>query len=179
MRAALALIVSTLALMPSPAAIAQDSAAIAATEAACGPKDVKFDVKNVHSQPSAEQPETGKALVYVIQDMGNAKCIGCPATTRVALDGAWMGANHKSSYLSFAVSPGEHHLCADWQSGFEALSPIVGLAHFSAEAGRIYYFRTRMFGNTSEILFDLDPIDSDLGKFFVASKPLSVSHPKK
>jgi hypothetical protein len=78
MRAALALIVSTLALMPSPAAIAQDSAAIAATEAACGPKDVKFDVKNVHSQPSAEQPETGKALVYVIQDMGNENVSAVP-----------------------------------------------------------------------------------------------------
>jgi hypothetical protein len=28
-------------------------------------------------------------------------------------------------------------------------------------------------------LFDFDPIDSDQGKLFVASIPMSVSHPKK
>jgi hypothetical protein len=175
MRNVLALVLFAL----NTAAFGQDPAAIAAAEAACGPKEVRFDVKNENSQHSVGRPETGKALVYVIQDMGKAKCIGCPTTTRIALDGTWMGANHRSSNFSFAVDPGEHHLCADWQSGFEALSPIVGLAHFTAEAGRIYYFRTRMFGSANEILFDLDPIDSDLGRFFVASTPVSVSRPKK
>jgi len=172
MRTALALLLFTMA------AFAQDPAAVSAAEAACGPKGVNFDVKDDNSQHSVGQPEAGKALVYVIQDIGVVKCIGGCITTKIALDGAWVGANHHNSYLSFAVDPGERHLCANWQSHFD-LSRLVALAHFTAEPGRIYYFRTRGFGDKSQALFDLDPIDSDMGKFFVASYPLSVSHPKK
>jgi hypothetical protein len=160
------------------AAFAQDPAAVSAAEAACGPKGVNFDVKDDNSQHTVGQPEAGKALVYVIQDIGVVKCIGGCITTKIALDGAWVGANHHNSYLSFAVDPGERHLCANWQSHFD-LSRLVALAHFTAEPGRIYYFRTRGFGDKSQALFDLDPIDSDMGKFFVALYPLSVSHPKK
>src|ERR1019366_1867895 len=63
-----------------------------------------------------------KALVYVIQDIGSINCIGGCITTKIALDGAWVGANHHNSYFSFAVDPGERHLCANWQSHFARLS---------------------------------------------------------
>jgi hypothetical protein len=173
MRTAFALILFTMA------AFAQDPAAISAAQAACGPQGVNFDVKDDNSQHTVGQPEAGKALVYVIQDIGAANCIGGCITTKIALDGVWIGAVHHSSYLSFAVDPGEHHLCANWQSHIERLSRIVGLAHFTAEAGKIYYFRTRAFGDKNQSLFDLDPLDSDQGRFFVADYPLSISHPKK
>jgi hypothetical protein len=173
MRTALALILFTIA------AFAQDPAAVSAAQAACGPKSVNFDVKDDNSQHTVGQPEAGKALVYVIQDIGVVSCIGGCVTTKIALDGAWLGANHHNSYFSFAVDPGEHHLCENWQSHFAFASRLVGLAHFTAEAGKVYYFRTRAFGGKSQAFLDLDPIDSDQGRLFVASYPLSISHPKK
>lgn len=57
---------------------------------ACGPQDVLFDVQQVKTQPAAA-PEPGKALVYFIQD-----AYGEVYTTRVGLDGAWVGAFKKS-----------------------------------------------------------------------------------
>jgi hypothetical protein len=166
-------------LLFSISAFAQDPAAVSGAEAACGPKSVNFDVKDDDSQHSVARPEAGKALVYVIQDMGAASCPGGCITTKISLDGTWVGANHRSSYFSFAVDPGERHLCANWQSHFAGRSQIVGLAHFTAEAGKVYYFRTRVLGVEPTGFFDVDPIDSDMGKFFVASFPLAVSHPKK
>jgi hypothetical protein len=173
MRTAFALILFSIA------AFAQDPAAVSAAQAACGPKDVNFDVKDDNSQHTIGQPEAGKALVYVIQDIGAVNCIGACITTKIALDGAWVGANHHNSYFSFAVGPGEHHVCANWQSHLARLSRVVALAHFSAEAGKVYYFRTRAFGDKTQSLFDLDTIDSDMGRFLVADYPLSVSHSKK
>jgi hypothetical protein len=147
---------------------------------------VKFDVKNDKSQHTLGQPEPGKTLVYVIQDIGPAThCLGMCVTTKVALDGAWVGANHHNSYFSFAVDPGERHLCAKLQAAFEpdtrpvVLAHFTALVHFTAEAGKVYYFRTRDLFASNGDLFDFDPIDSDQGKLFVASIPMSVSHPKK
>lgn len=174
MRIALALIFLALVFF-TMTAFAQDPAAISAAQAACGPKEVNFDVKSDNTQHIIGQPEAGKALVYVIQNMMTAYSV----TTKVALDGAWVGANEDNSYISFAVDPGERHLCANWQSRLAGRSRIVGLVHFTAEAGKVYYFRIKTFGGYQPDSFDLDPIDSDLGKFFVASYPLSVSHPKK
>jgi hypothetical protein len=160
-------------------AFAQDSAAISAAEVACGPKGVNFDVKDDNSQHTVAQPPAGKATVYVIQEIGETACFGGCLTTKIAVDGAWMGANHHNSYLFFAVEPGERHLCTSWQSRFERMSRVVGLAHFTAEAGKVYFFRTRVIGHQGPTFFDFEPIDSDQGKLFVASIPMSISHPKK
>ncbi len=164
------------------AALARDSSAVAGAQAACGPTDVSFDVQEDRSDHSRVRPEAGKALVYVIQDDGVGGCTtqfwGCPMT-KVALDGAWVGANHHNSYFPFAAEPGERHLCVILQWRFAIDSRLVGLGHFTAEAGKVYYFRTRIFGGNSQAFLDLEPIDSDQGRFFVAAYPLSVSHHKK
>src|SRR5271165_503189 len=120
MRTTLALTLATTAAltMATMTVRAQDNAAISAAEAACGPKGLKFDLKDDNSQHLVGRPEAGKALVYVIQDIGTVKCIGACLTTIVALDNEWVGANHHNSYFSFAVDPGEHHLCVNWQSHF-------------------------------------------------------------
>jgi hypothetical protein len=55
----------------------------------------------------------------------------------------------------------------------------VELAHFTAEADRVYYFRTRLVMSRTVELLELDPIDSDQGKYLVVSSTLSVSTPKK
>ena len=162
-------------LLLATAMFAQDQPAPAL--AACGPKEISFNVKLDKSQHTAGKPEPGKALVYFVQDIGQVSCIGSCVTTRIGMDGTWVGANQHNSYFSVAVEPGEHHFCANPQSRFTSGRPVA-LAHLTAEAGKVYYFRTRAFGSENQWLFDFDPIDSDHAKYLIATYPLSISHPK-
>lgn len=150
----------------------------------CGPANVKFDTKLDKSSHAVLQPEPGKALVYVIEVFQRPPGeLGTP-TIRVGLDGAWIGANHGSSYLSFSVDPGEHHLCTNWQSVIERLSSQHSLTSFTAEAGKTYFFRVQTHveseGHASEVWYiELQPVDPDEGEYLVASSPMSVSQPKQ
>ncbi len=157
-------------------AFAQQAAG--ALAAACGPQTTSFVVKLDQSRHTLAQPAPGKALVYFIQDIGVVRCLGGCLTTKIGLDGSWVGATQHNSYFSVSVEPGEHHLCANPQSKVGWLSRVVALAHFTAEAGKVYYFRTRSSLGSTQLLFDLDPIDSDQARYLIASYPLSVSHPK-
>jgi hypothetical protein len=150
----------------------------------CGPSNVKFDVKLDNTQHAVVQPEPGKALVYVIEVFQRPPGeLGTP-TIRVGLNGAWVGANHGTSYLFFSLNPGEHHLCTNWQSVMKRLSDQHSLASFTAEAGKTYFFRVQTHveseGRDSQIWsIDLQPVNADEGKYLIASSPLSVSRPKK
>jgi len=156
-------------------AFAEDKPAVVAQ--ACGSKEIEFDVKRDQSQHALAPPEPGKARIYFVQDFGQTHCFGnCGITVRMGLNGGWVGANQDNSYFSVSVDPGEHHLCAVPQSW--NLKRLVGLAHFTAEAGKTYYFRTRLFGEQNQQLIDLMQIDSDQAVYLIASYPLSVSHPK-
>jgi hypothetical protein len=153
-------------------AFAQDQSAVVAT---CGPKGTNFDVKRDESQHTLAPPEPGKARVYFVQDIGVVSCLGACLTTKIGLDGAWVGVNQRNSYFSVSVEPGEHHVCANLNPQF---SPhTVAFAHFTAEAGNVYYFRVRPFWGKDQLL-NIDPVDSDQAKYLIASYPLSVSHPK-
>jgi hypothetical protein len=55
----------------------------------------------------------------------------------------------------------------------------VELAHFAAEADKIYSYRTRLVMSRSVELLELEPIDSDQAKYLISSFPLSVSSSKK
>lgn len=56
----------------------------------------------------------------------------------------------------------------------------LGFLHFTAEAGRVYYFNWRViYGEQSEANLFLGEVDSDQAKYLIASYPLSVSTPKK
>lgn len=147
-----------------------------APTAACGPGNVDFKVKLDESQHTVAQPEPGKALVYFFSDAGTTNTLGYP-TEKLAIDGAWAGANHGNSHFSAAVEPGEHHVCVTLQSSFVAQR--VELAHFTAEAGKVYYYRVRLVTSRSVELLVLDPIDSDQGKYLIETLPLAVSSRKK
>jgi hypothetical protein len=120
--------------------------------AACGSDDVMFSVKSSATQQPAPQPEHGRALVYVLEqwetkwdnELPPTGFLQGKPTVRVALDGSWVGANRGASYFFFPVEPGEHHLCADWQS---APPSVVGrklaLSNLRAEPGQTYYLRAR------------------------------------
>ena len=114
---------------------------------------------------SPNQPE---ALVYVFQDMkrdANVTYLGA-ATTRVGVDGSWVGANHGKSYFFFPVDPGEHHLCIDWQSSNKNLVGMGYAASFTAEAGKVYYFRGKVDERLErEGTIELELVDSAEGRF--------------
>jgi hypothetical protein len=139
--------------------------------AACGPQDTNFKVKLDESKHTIAQPEPGKARVYFIQDVGRVSCLGGCFKIKIGVNGTWMGANQHNSYFSVLLEPGEHHMCAD--AGY-----MIALAHFVAEAGKVYYFRIRAF-DTDQRIFDFDLIDSDQTKYLIASYPLSVSRPNR
>ena len=56
--------------------------------------------------------------------------------------------------------------------------PAFSMAGFTAEAGKVYYFRARLFPGHGDYSVDLDLINSDEGKFLVASSAFCVSHAK-
>ncbi len=161
-------------------AFAQQKTAIASAEAACGPKEVSYDTETVKNQPVA-QVETGKAQVYVIEVFDKVVGEISRPTLRVGLDGSWVGADKGDSYIAFPVDPGEHHLCTSWQSHWKRFSKQAGFAGFTAEPGKVYYFRARIMeqggsNGASNFSLDLEPVNNDEGKFLVASSALSVSH---
>jgi hypothetical protein len=155
--------VSAFAQTPSPLATA-----------ACGAEKVSFNVKLDKSEHALAQPEPGKARVYFIQEKGS-DALG--VTTMIGLDGTWVGANKNSSYFSVFVEPGEHHVCANVRS---SRGNPVGLMHFTAEAGKVYYLNARVvYGEEAKANLFLGAEDSDQAKYLIASFPLSVSTPGK
>lgn len=147
-----------------------------ASTAACGHENVSFKVKLEESPHTLAQPDPGKARVYFFHDAGTNITLGYP-TVKLAIDGAWVGANHGNSYFSVSVEPGEHHVCVTLQSSLVAQR--LELAHFTAEAEKVYYYRTQLVMSRSVELLELDPIDSDQGRYMIAFFPLSVSTAKK
>lgn len=153
----------------------------------CGPANIKFDISTSkkYSLPATQQ---GKALVYLFQD--DLKYGARPRpTTRFGIDGAWIGATHANSFIYAFVDAGDHDVCANWQSDDTGLGYIgpkpTAAAHFTAEAGKSYYFRARDIAYTngraivSEPEVVLAPLDSDEAQVIINSFSLSSSHPKK
>jgi len=97
-------------------------------------------------------------------------------TIRVGLDGSWVGANRRASNLFFPVQPGEHHLCADWQSAYDVQPSLVNLR---AEPGQTYYFRTPITAHPGFYTVDFEPVNGDEGRLLVETSSLSDYHSKK
>jgi hypothetical protein len=162
-------------------AFAQEAASSAEAPTACGSPEVRFDTKLSTAEP-ASQLEAGKALIYVVEDQRFK--IAKDVTVRVGLDGAWVGATRGNSHLSFAVEPGDHHLCVDWVSDWLPTGRLISLYGLTVEPGKVYYFRARTMASPAysyqgTMLIDLDLVNTDEGKFLVNSSPLSILHPKK
>ena len=149
----------------------------------CGPDEVKFQVKTEGNAHPVKQPEAGKALVYFLEDDTLFGSYPKP-TTRLGVDGAWVGATHGNSYFYFSVDPGEHHLCASWQSTvLLGQDRKVAAAHFTAEAGGTYFFKVKnTIGPESSrrrATIDLQPLDSDEGQLLANKYSFSTFQPKK
>ena len=146
----------------------------------CGPGNAKFEVKTESKQHPLAQPEAGKALVYFLEDDSEFGSTPKP-TTRVGLDGTWIGATHGDSYFYLSVDPGEHHLCASWQTAIVlGAGRPTAAAHLTAQAGGVYFFRVknkweRDFGFKG---INLEPLDPDEGQLLASKFSLSTFHPK-
>ncbi len=151
----------------------------------CGDDKVQFDVKAQKDQPAPVPPDSAKAQIIFVENFAQNEgiCVECKVTTRVGVDGAWVGANHGNSYFAYAVDPGEHHLCVDWQSNFGRLKKKVGLASLTAEAGKVYYYqikvRIKQYDTTTEQYLELTPLDLDEGKYLVKINPVAIASAKK
>jgi hypothetical protein len=161
-------------------AFAQDQAARAS--AGCGPDKVEFGVKTDKRAHPEAQPESGKALVYVFENekRDSDALPVMNVTTRIGLDGQWVGANHGVSYFSFSADPGEHNLCANWQSSISMYSRLAAAASLTAEAGKVYYFQTTVDQRSHrQPTVRIEPVDPAEAKLLIADSPLSNSRPKK
>jgi uncharacterized protein DUF2846 len=156
---------------------AQTNIALSQPEDACGPANVNFDVKFDYQGQHLPSYDPTKALVYFVQNQ-NSNVIN-QITGRVAVDGAWVGANQGSSYFFLALEPGEHHLCARWQSRF-ARAQLISLNNLNAEAGKTYYFRIQITGGDhAAFAFDLLKTNADEARLLIERSPYSISQPKK
>jgi hypothetical protein len=148
---------------------------------ACGDLTAKFEVRPSKGPQTAE-PKPGTALVYFIEEDLNTQLT--THTSRVGIDGKWMGATHGSSYFSFSVDPGVHHLCATTQTGMATDDVLTALAHFTAEPGGVYNFEMKNVSmkDASTIYTNdatLFPVDSDEGKYLTSSLTLVDSRQKQ
>jgi hypothetical protein len=156
-------------------------AATLARSAGCGPSQTEFNVKTDKNQHPTPQPEVGRALVYVFDTikLDPGIVIG-NVTLRIGLDGDWMGANHGDSYFYFPVDPGEHRVCAQWQSSLDSRSKLASAASLTAEAGQTYYFRAIADARSRDRgAVRLEPLDPAEALLLTSSSGLSISHAKK
>ena len=160
---------------------AQNTPAGSVATPPCGSSDVRFDVKTDGKKHPMAQPEPGKAMLYFIEDDTNYQSFPKP-TTRFAIDNKWVGATHGNSYFYASIDPGEHHLCAEWQSValFDA-GRKAAAAHLIAQAGSAYFFRMEnIWIRDSQISRNkLEPLDSDEAQLLMSKFAFSTSHLKK
>jgi hypothetical protein len=171
---------SLVVLLFATTAIAQKNAPPTASAPGCGTTQIKFRVKSDKAQHPTAKPEKDKALIYFLEDDSSFESHPLP-TTRVGVDGEWVGANHGDSYFYVSVDPGEHHLCASWQSfvGVGAHETSAA-AHFTAEPGQTYYFRVRntWLREHGVTRVELTPLDSDEGQLLASRFAFSESQRK-
>jgi len=114
---------------------------------ACGDDKVKFEVTTQKAQGPLPAVDEGMAQVVFIETSPHSVFI--KSTIRFGMDGKWIGANRVNSYFVLSVTPGEHHLCVNWQSSIKVAKKAVGMAAFTAEAGKVYYYEARIIEGTA------------------------------
>ena len=155
--------------------------------ASCGNEKTVIDVTTHKHGPVSAEPEAGKARVFFIEAADEH---ARPVTTRVAMDGTWVGANRGNSYFASTILPGEHHVCVDWQLNRRFIKDDPGFDVFNAEAGKVYYFRIAVGWTPSVYMIEsgqpdgkmdleLSTVNVDEGLYLVQNSKLSAATIKK
>ncbi len=173
-----------IALLFATPAFAQDPASSDLRGAAgCGPANVKLSVKTDKQQHPKTVADSGQALIVVFTQYetdAKTQVIGY-VTTRVGLDGNWIGANHQGSAFAYAVEPGAHRVCSDVQPSIgPAQEKLSGAADLVAEPGVTYYYRVVVseLPNMPQSL-RLESLQPAEGLLTASRSALSTSAPKK
>src|SRR5258708_28236012 len=80
----------------------------------CGERKTKFEVKTEKSQHPAPT-DAGRALVYFIENDSQFDSFPSP-TTRIGVDGEWVGATHCNSFFYSFFNPAVTPLFVSWQN---------------------------------------------------------------
>jgi len=112
----------------------------------------------------------------MVQDIGKRSAPGV-----LSRKWDWMARGRSqsgSSYFFFTAEPGEHHLLR--KLAILDRIQIASLRHgqLHRRTGRSLLLPLRVIF-TRQITYSTRPLNSDQGKFLVASSAFSVSHPKK
>lgn len=147
--------------------------------AGCGPYSVKF-ATHLPTQGAWPGPVAGKALVYFDENDAFAGSI-MPPTTRIGIDGKWVGAMQEVSWFYTYVTPGSHTLCANWQTswvpGWKATTKTEA---FTAKAGGVYYFEVQYLAESGQEYLTFHALDKKRGNLIVTRKYFyCTSHPEQ
>jgi hypothetical protein len=155
----------------------------------CGKDEIKFDIKvstPPEGQPSADiaPPKEGKAQIIFIETLNTEGLNPTTPSVRFGLDGEWVGANKGYSHFAVDVAPGEHNVCANWQSDWPDDAKKVAMGTFTAEAGKTYYYEIKIVrlageGSKMDFFFDLKQLGGIEGRFRTKASGLSTSKAKK
>jgi hypothetical protein len=150
---------------------------------ACGDDKIRFDVTAQSGQTAPAPPPAGKAQIVFVENEDHMIGPFKYATIRFGLDGAWAGANYNNSYFVVNIDPGEHHLCASWQSSLGMIKRYIDVASFTAEPGKVYYYAanvkvTSAGDSGSNIDFNLAPLNDDQGHYRIKAWKQAISKPK-
>jgi hypothetical protein len=154
---------------------------------ACGDPSILFNATVAKTPgPKPEAPSAGKAqLVFILvaAKKGGGSIFGIHDwTTRVGMDGKWLGAAGNNSFFAVDIAPGEHHLCATVQNSMSGAKDMIGMKKFTAEAGKVYFFQFSTMKTTVNAdkssqnfyAFQFDPVDEDEGEFRIKALPAST-----
>lgn len=122
-------------------------------------------------------PVAGKAQIFYFQD-DDVAGLRRP-TTRIGLDGQWIGANRGHNYFVFYVDPGQHALCVNWQDPgtFSRDQQPEASLQFDAKANQVYYFQaSSTFHGASRVGLTLEPTRVDNLEDTLEDYPLATSH---
>ena len=144
------------------------------TGAGCGPQKTQYDVTLDAPDKGVIAASPGKARVYVIEVQGTNNT---GVTTRVGVDGNWVAANTGKGYISFEVDPGNHNICADWQSSLKVRQQDGAAMTIRAEAGRTYYFVVGILVQALD--FNLTEVDEAEGQWLLSISQKSAWTQKK
>ena len=177
----LKLVLCSALLLFSLNAFSQDLLSTKAAQQACGQASAEYDKSGmIKDHGPLPGPEPDKALVYLFQmyALHSSPCIGGRgAIVRFGIDGRWKGATFGNSFLYTSLEPGDHHVCANWQTRGSTTPQLVALRSLRVEPGRTYYYGVRIVEASAQLLdtfgMELVPLDEDEAKMLLESYPLS------
>jgi hypothetical protein len=153
-----------------------------AAQAACGPLQEQPPIPAPDVTLPAQIPP-GMARVYIITYALGSTFSHTPST-RIGMDGQWIGQSRPYKYLTVDVPPGVHHFCAlmppHGSVPFSILLMMnmhggnqVALNWIDAQAGQTYYLLSRTSG--ANIYASLDRVAANEAGMFLEARPYGAS----